>query len=156
MKKNNKISALVIVTLLLISAGCGIKALPSAEVNYLSAEDGTLTTRAIGIGKNKEEAIIDAEKNVFNVLFFRGLPASEQKIALIGTNETEEKEKNKEYFNKFYKDKRYKSFVISSNPKSELTRHKGGKKSIAVEVKINLVALRKDLEQNNIIRKFGF
>lgn len=66
------------------------------------------------------------------------------------------KEKNKDYFNKFYKDKRYKTFVMSSIPTSDLTKHKGGKKSIAIDVKINLVALRKDLEQNNIIRKFGF
>jgi hypothetical protein len=35
-------------------------------------------------------------------------------------------------------------------------RYKGGKKNISVDVKINLVSLRKDLEENNIIRKFGF
>jgi hypothetical protein len=156
MKKLNEISFLVIVTLLLITSGCSMKTLPTAEVNYLSGKEGTITVRAIGVGSNQEEAIIDAEKNVFNVIFFRGLPESEQKIALIGTNESEEKEKNKDYFNKFYKDKRYKTFVMSSISTSDLTKHKGGKKSIAVDIKINLVSLRKDLEQNNIIRKFGF
>lgn len=156
MKKINEISFLAIVTLLLITTGCSMKTLPTAEVNYLSGKEGTITMRAIGIGSNQEEAIIDAENNVFNVIFFRGLPESEQKIALIGTNEREEKEKNKDYFNKFYKDKRYKTFVMSSIPTSDLTKHKGGKKSIAVDIKINLVALRKDLEQNNIIRNFGF
>jgi hypothetical protein len=156
MKKLNKINSLVILSLLIITSGCSIKTLPSAEVNYLSGKEGTITMRAIGIGANQEDAIIDAEKNAFNVIFFRGLPESEQKIALIGTNETEEKEKNKAYFNKFYKDKRYKTFVVSSIPIGDLTKHKGGKKSIAIDVKINLVALRKDLEQNNIIRKFGF
>ena len=45
---------------------------------------------------------------------------------------------------------------MSSISTSDLTKHKGGKKSIAVDIKINLVSLRKDLEQNNIIRKFGF
>jgi hypothetical protein len=89
-------------------------------------------------------------------LLFRGLPESEQKIALIGTNESNEKEKHKDYFNNFYIDKRYKTFMMSSIPTSNLTRHKGGKKSISVDVKINLVSLRKDLEENNIIRKFGF
>ncbi len=156
MKKLNEISSLVIITLLLITTSCSLKIIPSAEVDYLSGKEGTITLRAIGIGSNQEDAIVDAEKNAFNVIFFRGLPESEQKIALIGTNETEEKEKNKDYFNKFYKDKRYKTFVMSSIPTSDLTKHKGGKKSIAIDVKINLVALRKDLEQNNIIRKFGF
>jgi hypothetical protein len=159
MKKLNKISSLVIVILLIITNGCSIKTLPIgevAEVNYLSGKEGTITMRAIGIGTNQEDAIIDAEKNAFNVIFFRGLPESEQKIALIGTNEIIEKEKNKDYFNKLYKEKRYKTFVMSSIATSDLIKHKGGKKSIAIDVKINLVALRKDLEQNNIIRKFGF
>jgi hypothetical protein len=130
--------------------------MPSSEVNYISGKEGTIIMRAIGIGINEEDAIIDAEINAFNVLLFRGLPESEQKIALIGTNESNEKEKHKDYFNNFYIDKRYKTFMMSSIPTSNLTRHKGGKKSISVDVKINLVSLRKDLEENNIIRKFGF
>ena len=153
-KNTRLLLTLPIITSVIFS--CSIKTFPTAEVNYLSGKEGTITMRAIGIGANQEDAIIDAEKNAFNVIFFRGLPESEQKIALIGTNETEEKEKNKDYFNAFYKDKRYKTFIMSSIPGSDLIKHKGGKKSIAVDVKINLVALRKDLEQNNIIRKFGF
>lgn len=132
---------------------CSHKSMPStAKVNYLSSSDGTITMRAIGIGANKDAAISDAEKNAFEVLFFRGLPESEQKIALIGTNETEEKQKHQTYFDKFYKDQRYKTFLMSSIPTTELSNNK----SIAVDVKINVTALRRDLEQNNIIRKFGY
>ncbi len=156
MKHRKKQSALIIIILLLLSFGCSRKTLPTAEVNFLSGNDGTITMRAIGIDSNQEDAIIDAEINAFNVIFFRGLPESEQKMALIGTNETEEKEKHKDYFDKFYKEKRYKTFVMSSIPTSDLIKYKGGKKSISVDVKINLVALRKDLEQFNIIRKFGY
>lgn len=156
MKQRNIQNVLLVIILLLFSVSCSNKIIPTAEVNFLSGSDGTITMRAIGIGTNQEDAIIDAEKNAFNVLFFRGLPESEQKIALIGTNETEEKGKHKDYFDKFYKDKRYKSFVMSSIPTSDLIKHKGGKKSISIDVKINLVALRKDLEQFNIIRKFGY
>jgi hypothetical protein len=145
-----------IIIFISIANSCRYKTLPTAEVNYLSSKDGTITMRAIGIGVQSEDAINDAEKNALNVLLFRGLPESEQKVALIGTNETEEKNKHKEYFNKLYYEKRYKTFVMSSIPTTDLILHKGGKKSIAVDIKINLVALRKDLEQNNIIRKFGF
>lgn len=155
MKKLNIISSLVVLIVLLITNGCSQRTIPTVEVNYLSGKEGTITMRVIGIGSNQEDAIVDAEENAFNVIFFRGLPESEQKNALIGTNETEEKEKNKDYFNKFYKGERYKTFIMSSIPTS-LNKHKGGKKSIAIDVKINLIALRKDLEQNNIIRQFGF
>jgi hypothetical protein len=156
MKKLKAISMLVVIIMLSVNYNCSRKTLPTAEVNFLSGNDGTITMRAIGSGTNQEEAIFDAERNAFEVIFFRGLPESEQKIALIGTNESEEKEKNKDYFDRFYKDKRYKTFVMSSIPASDLIKHQGDKKSMAVDIKINLVALRKDLEQNNIIRKFGF
>lgn len=139
-----------------VTNSCSYKTIPTAEVNYLSGKDGTITMRAIGIGVNSEDAIYDAEKNAIKVLLFRGLPESEQKVALIGTNEAEEQKKHKEYFNKFYSEMRYKTFIMSSIPTSDLIKHRGGKRSIAADIKINLVALRKDLEQNNIIRKFGF
>jgi hypothetical protein len=151
-----KISALVLLVLLSVTYSCSKKTLPTSEVNYLSGNDGTITMRAIGNGTNQQEAISEAEKNVINVLFFRGLPESEQKIALIGTNESEEIEKHKQYFEKFYTQKRYKTFIMSSIPVSDFAKQNGGAKSLALDVKVNLVALRKDLEQNNIIRKFGF
>ena len=80
---------------------CSNKSIPSsAKVNYLTSRDGTITMRAIGTGENQQAAITDAEKNAFEVLFFRGLPESEQKVALIGTKEIEEKQKHQIYFDK--------------------------------------------------------
>lgn len=149
-------SSLVILVLLSVTYSCSKKTFPTSEVNYLSGNDGTITMRAIGNGTNQQEAINEAEKNAINVLFFRGLPESEQKIALIGTNESEEIENHKQYFEKFYVQKRYKTFIMSSIPVSEFAKQNGDIKSLTLDIKVNLVALRKDLEQNNIIRKFGF
>jgi len=156
MKSLKKIGISVILVLVSIIYSCSEKILPTSEVNYLSGNDGTITMRAIGNGTNEQEAINEAEKNAINVLFFRGLPQSEQKVPLIGTNESEEIEKHKQYFEKFYTQKRYKTFVMSSIPVSEFAKQNGGTKSLAVDIKVNLIALKKDLEQNNIIRKFGF
>jgi hypothetical protein len=150
-----RISTFIVLILLLQSCSSSKKTLPSAEVNFLSNTDGTITMRANGIGNSEGEAIGDAMYNAFDVLFFRGLPESEQKKPLVGTNENEERAKNKEYFDEFYKG-RYKTFVMSSIPTSELIKYTGGKKGIAIDVKINVVALRTDLEEHNIIRKFGF
>ncbi len=139
-----------------VTSSCSYKTTPTASVNFLAGSNGTITMRAIGIGINTEDAINDAEKNAMNVILFRGLPESEQKLALVGSNELEELEKNKAYFSKFYGANRYKTFIMSSINTTELIIKKGSKKSIAVDIKINYQALKRDLEQNNIIRKFGF
>ena len=136
---------------------CSNKSIPySAKVNYLSSTDGTITVRAIGLGQNQQAAIEDAEKNALEVVLFRGLPESEQKIALLSTNEKEEKQKNQVYFDQFYKGRLYKTFLMSSIPTANAINMKGGSKSIAVDVKLNVTALRKDLEKKNIIKKFGY
>lgn len=129
---------------------------PSAEVNYLSGDEQTVTVRSVGVGNNEEKAIVNTEQKVFDVLFFRGLPESKQKLPMIGSNENEERTKHKSYFDKFYDGKRHKTFVISSIPVSKATTIKGGQKQIAVDVKVNLSALRSDLESFGVIRKFGY
>lgn len=156
MRKQISIISLLVILLSIFLYSYSQKSYPTSEVNFISGKEGTITIRAIGIGINEQKAIIDAEKNAFNVILFRGLPESVQKTALVGTNENEEKERHKEYFNKFYNEERYKTFVMSSIPVSALIRHKGGEKSISIDININLSALRKDLEENNIIRKFGY
>jgi len=144
------------IIILSILTNCSYNTVPTASVNFVSGNKGTITMRAIGFGINTEDAINDAEKNAMNVLLFRGLPESEVKVGLIGTNESAEMEKHPAYFSKFYKGLRYKSFIMSSIPTSELIIKKGSKKSIAVDIKINYAALKKDLEQSNLIRQFGY
>ncbi len=156
MRKQVSIVSLLVTLLSIFLFSCSQKSYPTSEVNFLSGKEGTITIRAIGIGTNEQKAIIDAEKNAFNVILFRGLPESEQKTALVGTNEIAEKERHKEYFNKFYNEERYKTFVMSSVPVSNLIKYKGGEKSITIEIDVNLSALRNDLEENNVIRKFGY
>jgi hypothetical protein len=156
MTLSKRIGVLVLLILISFTYSCSQKTLPTSEVNYVSGNAGTITMRTIGNGSNESEAISEAEKNAINVLLFRGLPESEQKSALVGTNESEEIEKHKTYFEKFYTQKRYKTFFMSSIPVSDFAKQKGGAKSLTLDVKVNLAALRTDLEQNNIIRKFGF
>ncbi len=144
-----------IITLLIsILLPCCKTTYPSAEVNFLSGDEQTVTVRSIGLGNDEEKAIINAEQKVFDVLFFRGLPGSTQKIPLIGSNEQEEKAKHKKYVDGFYDGKRHKTFVMSSIPVSRIVIVKGGQKMFTLVVKVNLSALRRDLETFNVIRKF--
>ena len=156
MELNLLFKGMGLVIFLNILTNCSYKTLPTASVNFVSGNNGTLTMRAIGFGINTEDAIKDAEKNALNIILFRGLPESEVKVGLIGTNEAAEIEKHQDYFTKFYTGLRYKTFIMSSIPTSDLIIKKGSKKSIAVDIKINVVALKRDLEQSNIIRRFGY
>jgi hypothetical protein len=156
MRFNQLFKGLGMIIILSILTNCSYNTVPTATVNFVSGNKGTITMRAIGFGINTEDAINDAEKNAMNVLLFRGLPESEVTVGLIGTNESAEMEKHPAYFSKFYNGLRYKSFIMSSIPTSDLIIKKGSKKSIAVDIKINYAALKKDLEQSNLIRQFGY
>jgi len=135
---------------------CSPKLQPySAEVNFLYKEaQGTIAVKSTGYGKNQTDAVSDAQKNAFKVILFKGLPGTELNVPLI-ENENEAKSKKAEYFKKFFDEGNYKTFMMSSTESSNLIKVKGGKK-ISVDVKINYNSLRKDLEQNQVIRKFGF
>jgi hypothetical protein len=129
---------------------------PSAEVNYLSGNESTVTVRSMGIGYDREKAVVNAEQKVFDILLFRGLPESAQKLPLIGSDESGEKEKHKKYFDDFYVGRRHRTFVMSSIPVTDLTKYRDGQKMITIDVKVNLSALRRDLETFGVIRKFGY
>lgn len=156
MKQFSKILMLFGMALLTITSCSHKPVLPSAEVNYISGNNETLTMRAVGTGVDEETAIIDAEQKCFSVLLFRGLPESAQKTPLVGSNEQSERAKNPLYFNEFYDKKRYKTFIMSTIPVSGPAEAVDGNEMMTVDVKINLAALRLDLETLNVIRKFGY
>lgn len=127
----------------------------SAEVNLLNKETtGSITVKSIGYGKNHEAAVIDAQKNAINVILFKGIPGTDLNVPLVA-NESEAKAKYAPYFNRLLEQGNYRSFIMASNESSNLISVKGGKK-ISVDIKINFNSLRKDLEQNQVTRKFGF
>ena len=130
---------------------CSPKLQPySAEVNFLYKEaTGTIAVKSTGFGKNQTDAVSDAQQNAF-----KGLPGTELNVPLI-ENENDAKSKHSDYFKKFFEQGNYKTFMMSSTESSNLIKMKGTKK-ITVDVKINYNSLRKDLEQNQLIRKFGF
>lgn len=125
-----------------------------SEVNYSSSNDGVMTLKVLGNGNDANYAKEEAEKKALHTLFFRGVPNSEQRTALIGTDESKILEENKGYFNKFFSEKRYKTFIVSSMISSELNKEGNG--TINFDIKVNLTSLKKDLEEFNVIRKFGF
>lgn len=123
----------------------------TAEVEMIYKETGAIAVKSVGYGNNRVNATADAQKNAFQVILFRGLPDSSPLVE----NEGVAKVKSRDYFYEFFEKAQYKTFMMSSTESTNLISIKGGYK-ISVDVKINLNALRKDLEQNQVIRKFGF
>lgn len=131
---------------------------PTANVTFQSVKNGVIQARCIGLGEDEQAAINDAEKNMVRTLLFRGLPGSGQEAPLLSIDEAECEQKYPDYMETLFSESsmRYKSFLQSSIPVSDLQNHGKGVKSIAVDVKVNLKALRLDLEKQGLIRRFGY
>ena len=126
----------------------------SGKVAYLSSEGmETISVRSSGIGKAEAQAKYQAERLAFENLFFRGISSSNYSKPLVGIDEKEQLQKNATYFNEFF-NKRMQTFILSSfqsTPKQKIK----GEVHLTMDLKINTKSLKKDLEENGIIRKFG-
>ncbi|MEE9409054.1 MAG: hypothetical protein V3V28_13380 [Polaribacter sp.] len=171
----DKIKFILIATTLLILTSCGSKKqvafFPTSEVTYQDYSGDILTLRVLGYGANENSAIEDAQRRAMETLFFRGIPNSSISKPLIGYNENELKQSNNSYFQEFFGYKRFLTFISETSfiggqkqkvIATKLNKKKGPKEDmvdalvVAVDVLINVKPLRKDLEQKNVIRKFGF
>lgn len=147
---------LIIITLIFV-ASCSKKITPTAEVTYLTTKDGVLNVRSTGYctpTDYKDQCIDAAQQQAFNMLFYRGIPGSLQNTPLIGIDE-KDKTANYQFLKDFFTSGRYKSFIVSSVQVSELIKQRKQKK-ITVDIGINLAAMRKELEHNKVIPKFGY
>jgi hypothetical protein len=132
------------------------KTLPEAGPVATYEHEGTITVRSTGTGSNARRARLDAERQAVYTLLFRGFPDSQQKTPLIGYAENSIPQQHKEYFTWMFGktelgENRYRTFIIASRLSG---RFAGNQQN--VDVTINLRALRSDLEQRGIIRKFGY
>lgn len=126
----------------------------SGEVNYLATpEPGTVMVSAAGYGPSKSAAMQNAESNAFNSLIFRGIPGSQQQLPMIA-NEAAARKTHGAYLEKLLGGG-YKAFMLLSTPQSDYAAARNGRKNLTQQVKINVDALRRDMEQHGVVRKFG-
>lgn len=157
---NLKKTILVLITftcITLILNHCKGTAVQTAGVHYQGHQDKAITLRSTGYGKNKKEAVRNAEKNAFDVLLFKGILGSPFAKPIIAEKESRVKAMHASYFSKLYDQDAYKNFVIHSSIISSGSKDKQTRQFIAgVELTINVPSLRRDLEQKGLIKKFGF
>lgn len=125
----------------------------SARVSYMSNQArNSITINSMDYGNNDDEAVFNTKKLAFQNLFFRGIANSPFIDPLIGINEQQEYKEHKDYLSDFYQN-RMESFILNSQETLEKIR--GGQRKANITLTINVRALRKDLEDKQIIKKFG-
>lgn len=145
-----------LLVLLFCCGACSRQSHPVQSVGVVAEQDGTVTVRSTGYGKNKGEAIDAAERNAIELLLFRGVPGSQQAMPLVSIDESSARSRYKRYFEELLDEERHKTFILSSVPVSNFVKHDQTRRNITVDVRINLPALRSDLETQGVIRKFGY
>lgn len=140
---------------LALLVSCNTSKISTGEVNYLSnTEQGTLLVSAAGYGASKASAIANAEAAAFKNLIFRGIPGSQYHLPMV-PDETSARKQHGGYFTKLLDGSGYKTFMMLSEEMSAFSPARKNQKNMLIKVKINVDALRKDMEENGVIRKFG-
>ena len=128
----------------------------NGQVVFSSVEkNGTITLQSTGFGKKKTESISNALAGAFYNLLFRGIPGSPYDLPMI----PDENEKKNNPLIKALLEGGYTAFIVENKFISEENKKRKqdgskGKQTIN-KITINCDALRKHLEQNGLIRKFG-
>ena len=139
----------------LLFAVCFPQYSPSAQVQYKSQTDaGTITLSTAVFGKETDDRENEAVSSALYTLIFTGVPGSKYDLPLVPDatlrNNTAVKKLLGEGRNEFLILKQ----LISEDEKISKKKNIQGKNAL-YEITVNYNALRRYLEQNNVIRKFG-
>lgn len=127
-----------------------------SEIKFLRYEQnvGRVYFEVVGYGMAHLTGEKDAMENLFSSIFFRGIPGSTTLKPLIGINESEILKAHKFYFQSFYDNKRFISFVNEKECSSLSGR--GKRRKLKCIISVDIQTLREDLKNNKIISDYGF
>lgn len=109
----------------------------------------TFATKAKG--GTGAEAIFNASAKTFENLFYKGVPDSSQEVALVPSDKRTDSNRN--MLSEFLSSGTYKQYVLSNSTIQEIESN--GIFYVDQRIDIDMGALRKYLEDNQIIKKFG-
>lgn len=124
----------------------------SGMVNFSRQQNGLLSVSSVQTAENVNKAVSFAEINALENILFRGIPGSLQADPVI-SNEKEAQVKSRQILDKLIFKEGYRTFMTDS----QLIERQEDKNAVTVtqQVTFDIPALRKYLEQNQVIRKFG-
>lgn len=140
----------------LITASCKTT-YSTSEVTYLAnPEAGIISLSAIGYGLTQREAEQETYVTAFNTIFFKGVPGFDALRLPMIEDESKARRERASFFDKFYGEKGYLQFVTEQDNASKTGKADRGKIRVQRTIAINYEALRRHLEREGVIRKFGF
>ena len=122
----------------------------TGEVKCLSHDRETITLASKAMGSTSSEAQFNADVKAFENLFYKGVPNSNQEAALV---DSKKKDEVADQLVEFFNSGEYKHYLMESTVMNQSVNK--GTYFVDQKVHVHLSALRKYLEDNNIIRKFG-
>lgn len=128
----------------------------SYETECLGVElDGSQTLRAWGRGKNKKDAIEQAEKNALNDVLFKGIRKGKSECSMIPlVVKVNARENHEKYFNNFFHKNRTYSKYISYKDGSFKEKHSSDTEVVyGITVRVLRSKLKKRLIKDDIINQ---
>lgn len=122
----------------------------TGEVVCVDHDNETTTLHVKAQGNSSEEAQYNADIKAFDNLLYKGVPKSNQSDALI---ESQNKDNVEDKVADFFQSGDYRHYIVESSLLRQNTS--SGTYFVDQKIIIHLSALRKHLEDKNIIRKFG-
>lgn len=120
-----------------------------------SSVEGLITLESTGFGPTTQAAELDAIREAFAAIMFEGIPQytglSRPFISNISTFNRE----HPDFLEKFMRSGAFDPFVTTSFPATLIPRVSKGK-GVSKQLTINYKNFRTHLEQNGVIRKFGY
>lgn len=135
---------------------CGVFTMVKAQYHctVISATRSNVTLRCTGYGKNAKAALSSAERGAIETLLYVGAPRTPYSLPFIN-NKAEVEANNKQFFDTLYESS-YKNFIESSVTVTAFGKDAEKRKCLTMDVNVRAEQLRSFLENNGIIRKFGF
>lgn len=139
--------------LFLLLNSCKSVQYQTPNILLISENKGEVTLKATT--QNNDKGVEQTQKLAIQTILFRGIANSNSLNVPLVPNENQSLAEHKEYFSNFFDKGFYKTFFLLSQ-ESNISKNVRGHKQLDVVMKININALRRDLEQNGVIRKFGY
>lgn len=125
----------------------------SGKVNYISTNKSLVVVSSEQSAENISKAVSFAEINALENILYRGIPGSPQENPIISDEVTSQKQSSA-VLKVLVFEEGYKLFVTDSLPIE--TFEDKGMVTVIQKVTFDINALRKFLEKNEVIKKFGF
>jgi hypothetical protein len=118
-------------------------------VEFVSGDKNTLTVTTQSFADKEAIAFAYAERNALENILFRGIPKSNQENPMVADEDKARSSSLDRLINQDYKKYLISSFLVEKHKQKKVHY-------VTLEVKFDINALRKYLEDNGIVRKFGF